>query len=240
MLEERKLLFITSGQRITITIIFIGAILALGFLIYLSLFFPSISSLTPPLFDVLKLFLTGFAFWGLVLLYASSNSPERIRSETLRFFSNDLLQAFSNNGFRNTNTGRGREIQLLLNRSGIAVLSIADEGRVVLYVWAQLNVFKLQIVFHLPPQFAPNYQEVYQRSIIGFERDGVSLDTFGTRTQNIEGVLKEPESFLELYVLRKLQEDFLFNAAARTYIANVIYGDTSSLFQETRSHEDDL
>ena len=237
MLEERKLLFITSGQRITITIIFVGAILTLGFLIYLSLLSPLISNLTQPLFDVLKLLLTGFAFWGLVLLYASSNSPGRIRSETLRFFSNDLVGAFSNNGFRNTNTGHGREIQLLFNESGIAVLSVVGEGQVVLYVWAQLNVFKLQMVFLLPPKFAPNYQEIYQESIIGFKRDGITLDTFGIQTQDIEGVLKKPEPFLKLYVLRKLQEDFLFNAAARTYIANVIFGDTRSLFVETQRHE---
>jgi len=234
MFEERKLLFITPGQRITITILFVGAILALGILIYLSLFSPTFSNVTQPLFEVLKLFLTGFAFWGLVLLYASSNSPGRIRSETSRFFSNDLVQAFANNGFQNTHTGQGKELQLLFNQSGMAVFSVMEGGRVVLYMVALLNVFKLQIVFLLPAKFASNYQDVYHDSIIGFERDGIALDTFGTKTHDIDGLLKKPETFLELYVLRKLQEDFLFNAAARTYIANVIFGDTRSLFNETQ------
>lgn len=236
MLEARKFLFITPRQHILITSFFMIATIANIYLLYLFATQPAYDSLMQPAFDLLKLILTGFAFWGLIFLYASSNSPERIRRETSRFFAEDLLRAFTDNGYNATNPNK--KVNLLRNKAGYALFSITDRKITNFYVWCVLNVYRLEVGFLLPPKFANNYQEVYQSTIKGFDQNEVRLETFGVQKQDIDGALEKPESFHELFTLRRLKEDFLFDAALRTYMANCIIGDSRSLITEIQRQMD--
>lgn len=236
MLEVRKFLFITPRQHIWITSSFIIATISNIYLLYLFATQQTYNFLFQPAFDLLKLILSGFAFWGLVLLYASSNSPERIRRETSHFFAKDVLHAFNDNGYNATNTNK--KVILLRNKAGNALFSITDSNIPKFYVWCVLNVYRLEVIFLLPPEFANDYQNVYQATIKGFDQNEVRLETFGIQKHDLDGTLEKPESFHELFTLRRLKENFLFDAAIRTYIANCIIGDVRSLITEIQRQMD--
>jgi hypothetical protein len=54
------------------------------------------------------------------------------------------------------------------------------------------------------------------------------MSALGVQPDDIDGLLDSPAEFLGLYIVRKLAMDFLFDAAARTYIAHGLCGDVHS------------
>ncbi|HVV98133.1 MAG TPA: hypothetical protein VHC92_13410, partial [Rhodanobacteraceae bacterium] len=67
----------------------------------------------------------------------------------------------------------------------------------------------------------------------GFSSDNLAAKSFGLQVHDLSGVLAKPEPFLEIYVKRSLANDFLFDAAARTALANALAGDVYSFINET-------
>ncbi|HUH61211.1 MAG TPA: hypothetical protein VL001_14190 [Candidimonas sp.] len=233
MVDGKKFLFLSNRQRTTITAIFICMLTLCSIAIYLAASKPALISLLQPSVELLKLILAGSGGWGLIVLYASSNSQNRIKKETLRFFDQDITNTFHENGYSTTPATNGLGVQLIRNMAGSAVFALSNQGERVLLLWCRLNVYELSIVFLLPPQFAHQYQNIYEATLKGFERTGTAVDCFGVQTHDVDGGLPTAEEFLELYVYRRLPPDFLFDAASRMYAANQIYGDARSFLMET-------
>lgn len=184
--------------------------------------------------DVLKIALTAWAGWVVFLLYASANSFKRIHDETTRFLTNDIPGAFAAQSSAARSPKPGdlslTEIGRKPGRVGYRVSHGKSES---IAIWCRLNVCELSIVFYLPAEFADDYKRIYQATIAGFARNEISVDSFGVQTDDVDGMLDAPMSCFEMYVVRRLGMDFLFDAAARTYVAQALCGDARSFLIET-------
>src|SRR5690606_13992364 len=118
------------------------------FAIYRAASNPEAARLLQPSVDILKLILTASAGWGLIVLYASSNSQNRISKETSRFFHDDVMGAFRDNGFSTVLPAHeGFGVELVKNKAGTAIFALSSHGKTVLLFWCRLNVYELSIVF---------------------------------------------------------------------------------------------
>ncbi|HVT31813.1 MAG TPA: hypothetical protein VHE32_04165 [Rhodanobacteraceae bacterium] len=238
MIDGKNLLFISSRQRIAISLL-LGALLAACIVALAIAFHRSASSeLIQSLTDLLKLLLTSTGVWGLIVLYASANSHERIEKETEAFLKKDVVRALQ----RVTSPHRSPrkpKVRLSLLHAwanvGIYEAHVAENRYAV--AWCRLNVNQISTVFMLPGKYADRFEEVYDATLKGFSSDNVTAKSFGLQTHDLSGLLKKPERFLEIFVKRSLASDFLFDAAARTALANSLAGDLYSFINETTRAE---
>jgi hypothetical protein len=84
----------------------------------------------------------------------------------------------------------------------------------------------------IDPSLADSYERFFQASLKGFASQDLVVRSFGVQKHDADGALPEVATFLEIYVVRKLPNDFLFDAGSRYATANSLYGDARSLAVE--------
>ncbi len=91
------------------------------------------------------------------------------------------------------------------------------------HLWCNLNVSEFACVFLLPGEHAERYEQVYGATLAGFARLGLEVTCFGLVPHRFDD---QPErDHLELYVVRNLAPDFLFDAGARVQLAQSLWSD---------------
>jgi hypothetical protein len=95
MIETKKFIFLSRRQRHAVSwllgLLLIGSV---GLLISSKVWAPD-PELKMLSIDLIKILVTAWGAWGLILLYASANSFERINKETENFLVQDLPRAFT-------------------------------------------------------------------------------------------------------------------------------------------------
>lgn len=238
MIEDRKVFYISKRQRTAVTLVVGGAILLFGLLLVCTVATPSLQHAVSPVAELLKLSLTGAAVWLLIVMYASANSAERISKETDAFFDEDLRRAFNNAGFVDAASGDGTTVELLRNSAGTCMVRTVRGLRTVI-LWCNLNVNRISVVYLLDAEFESAWESTFIASVKGLKAQGLSVEEFGTNTHDADGALPHASRHFELYSVRALPDDFLFNAAARYALAANLVGDARSFLIETeRAHKE--
>lgn len=228
-MDAKKFLFLSSAQRWVISLALLGLVVVAmaGFWWAPQLRGPA--ELGAASLELLKLLLTAAAAWVLVLLYASSNSFERIEKETVRFLTRDLcrpgrpLAQIDGIALRELEASAPMAMRRVSAERTSVTYEVKNAQGDMLHLWCNLNVNEVACVFMLPEQHAADYQRIYGAALSGFTRRGVEVTCFGKVPHSFEG---EPvREYLELYLVRELASDFLFDAGARVRLAQSLWGD---------------
>ena len=231
-MDAKKFLFLSSAQRWTITFSLLFLISGSIYGLLFSSSFPTLTNLSEGSLEVLKLLLTASAAWVLILLYASSNSFARIEKETLRFLVNDLSRPSQRyervHGFQMQELETSAPVsmkRLNVDRTSVTY-QISNTDGDCLHMWCNLNVNEFACVFMLPAQHQERYKQIYSATLAGFKRRGLEVTCFGLVPHTFGS--ESQQNFMELYVLRNLPADFLFDAGARVQLAQTLWGDVRS------------
>lgn len=182
--------------------------------------------------ETLKLALTASAAWALVILYASSNSPRRIESETRAFLRVDLVRPSRSSQESTSVSGAVVDDEVRIDMLPVACTNnsvtykVSDASGQSMYLWCSLNVSDLAVVFMLPSRHADRYEQIYSATLAGFKRRAVEIVSFGLVPHQYDA--ERMHDYLELYSAQSLAEDFLFNASARYRTAHSLFGDLRS------------
>lgn len=115
--------------------------------------------------------------------------------------------------------------RLTAERTSVTYEVVNAEGDRINF-WCNLNVNEFACVFMLPAEYAYNYELVYSATLSGFARRGIEITSFGIVSKSFDG--QPPQRCLELYLVRTLGPDFLFDAGARVQLAQSLWGDLRS------------
>jgi len=231
-MDAKKFLFLSSVQRwaISLGLLSLVALSLAGF--FLAPRFPALPDLGTASLELLKLLLTAAAAWVLVLLYASSNSFERIEKETVRFLTRDLcrpgrpLAQIDGIALRELEASAPMKMrQISAERTSVTYEVQNAEGD-RMHLWCNLNVSEFACVFMLPGEHAARYEQVYGATLAGFARRGLEVTCFGLVPHRFDD--QPARDHLELYVVRNLSPDFLFDAGARVQLAQSLWSDLRS------------
>lgn len=229
-MDGKKFLFLSRGQRWTISL-GLGSLLAAALLgvVYAPVAVDGqVQRLGNVSADALKLLLTAAAGWVLVLLYTSSNSFGRIERETVAFLTRDLCRPAERRARPGAVDDNAPMVMqcLATTRTSVTYVVASDPAR-PLYVWCNLNVCDLSVVFMLPGEHAGDYETVYAATLKGFRHRNLDVTNFGLVTHRHAADGQE-RPYLELYVTQSFERDFLFDAAARVHAAQALHGDLLS------------
>ena len=231
-MDAKKFLFLSSAQRWAISLGLLGlvALSLAGF--FLAPRLPALPDLGTASLELLKLLLTAAAAWVLVLLYASSNSFERIEKETVRFLTRDLcrpgrpLAQIDGIALRELETSAPMTMRRLSAERTSVTYEVQNAEGDRLHLWCNLNVSEFACVFMLPGEHAAQYEQVYGATLAGFARRGLEVTCFGLVSHRFDD--QPARDHLELYVVRNLAPDFLFDAGARVQMAQSLWSDLRS------------
>jgi hypothetical protein len=240
-MDAKKFLFLSASQRWIISIALNVAIAISLFGIFFAHKFPEIQALSTTSLEVLKLLLTAGAAWVFVLLYASSNSFARIEKETLRFLTADLRRpsipvGLSVNDIKTSAIEADASVKMQcisMDRTSVTYKLSSSTGCSI-YLWCNLNVNEFACIFILPEDHANNYKQIYAATLKGFARRGLDVTNFGLVGHKFEQ--GKTINYLELYVVRDLEADFLFDAAARVRVSQLLWGDLRSFLVCAERH----
>jgi hypothetical protein len=96
----------------------------------------------------------------------------------------------------------------------------------------RLNVFELTTLVFLPAEHEPNYLTIYKTCLSYLEEGGLKPMMMGIFP---EKWLAQNEKRLQIHFVRKLGEDFLFDAARRCHIADSLFGDMRAFLVRARN-----
>ncbi|MEC5217587.1 hypothetical protein RCH09_002545 [Actimicrobium sp. GrIS 1.19] len=228
MFETRKFIFLSSGQRRFVSVGLAGfLIVAISLLVMTKLRWHDLEIKALSI-DLIKFAVTAWGGWGLILLYASSNSFNRIQHETKKFLYEDIPRAF---GAALVKQGDALGTSVVQDGFGLKVVSenqnaltfeLRNASGFSIHFLCRLNVRDLAILIFLPDAHSANYQKIYETSLSFLEDSGCKVKYMGVFG---ERWLPENERRMQLHIQRDVGDDFLFDAAKRTYAAQCIYGD---------------
>lgn len=236
MIETKKFIFLSSRQRRWVSWL-------LGFLLFLAIFllvmfsrFFQDAEIKALSIDLVKLFLTAWGGWGLILLYASSNSYNRINAETMAFMEVDIPRAFASAKVQMGNRpmdplDQGLELEIVVKTNQATVYRFTDSSGFTIYFYCRSNVYDMTVLLYLPVEPADNFEEIYKTSLAYLRDNNVKVMPMGVYDMNWTDT---PDKRFVIQIIRSVGEDFLFDAAKRAYLANCIYGDVRAFFLRAR------
>ncbi|MHB8949079.1 MAG: hypothetical protein ACYC4S_08450 [Rhodoferax sp.] len=227
MIETKKFIFLSNRQRHVVSFL-LGFVLlaAIGLLVATRLWFQD-QEIKLLSIDLIKLAVTAWGAWGLILLYASANSFERINKETRNFLERDIRRAFDTSALKIDKVAidpinEGLKLNLVVQTRNSAVYEFVSGTGFSIHFYCKLNVYDLAILVFLPEAHASNYKNIYETSLKYLEDNGIKVMFMGVFE---ERWLPAKQKRLQIQILRSLGDDFLFDAARRTYVADLIFGD---------------
>lgn len=238
MIEAKKFIFLSRWQRNAVSTVLGTLLLISSVLLYLcktSLQDPEIKLMS---IDLIKLTVTAWGAWGLILLYASSNSFSRIDKETLAFLKDDLSRPFllassqaQATDLKSEPTGDTPQLRLISESyQGVKYAYGIDSFKI--YFLCRLNVQELSVLVYLPAKHEKDCETIYKTSLSYLrEKSETKVTLMGV---NDAGWLEPGQKRFELQIFRLLSEDFLFDASKRIYISSGVFGDIRAFFLRAR------
>lgn len=239
MIETKKFIFLSKRQRNAV-ILLLGCVLlvSIGLLIATKLWFQD-QEIKLLSIDLIKLAVTAWGAWGLILLYASANSFERISNETKNFLEKDIRRAFDTSALKIDNVAidplnEGLKLNLVVQTRNSVVYEFVSGTGFAIHFYCKLNVYDLVILVFLPERHASNYKSIYETSLKYLEDNGIKVMPMGVFE---ERWLPAKQKRLQIQILRSVGDDFLFDAARRTYVADLIFGDMRAFLVRAQREE---
>ncbi len=236
MIETKKFIFLSSLQRKWVSYL-LGFLLlfAVGLLVTYTRFVHD-QEMKVLSIDLIKLFVTAWGGWGLILLYASSNSYKRINAETMAFMEIDIPRAFVSAKVQLKNrpvdpTDLGLELETIINTNQATVYRFSDGTDFNIYFYCRSNIYDMTVMLYLPADSVERSEEIYKTSLTYLRDSNVKVTSMGIYDMNWTDTV---ERRLVYQIIRSVGEDFLFDAAKRAYLANCIYGDVRAFFLRAR------
>lgn len=232
MLETKKFIFLSSRQRTGVSCL-LGVLLLISIALLLFTKFKfqdqEIKALS---IDLIKLTVTAWGAWGLILLYASSNSFERISKETRIFLEQDIPRAFSMSAIQVGNNvldplNSGLKLKIIAETHQSAIYEFSNDKGFSIHFHCRFNVYDLTVLIYLPADHAFAYQKIYETSLSYLQESGVKVMPMGVFESHW---LQSKENRFQIQIIRSVSEDFLFDAAKRVYLAGCIFGDIRAFY----------
>jgi hypothetical protein len=239
MIETKKFIFLSRRQRHAVSwllgLLLIGSV---GLLISSKVWAPD-PELKLLSIDLIKILVTAWGAWGLILLYASANSFERINKETENFLVQDLPRAFTTSA---QNVGRnaidplnqGLGLRLIVQTRNSVIYEFKSGTGFAIHFYCKLNVHDLSILVYLPAHHAANHAHIYQTSLKYLEDNGIKHNVMGVFE---ERWLPDHQQKFQIQILRTMGDDFLFDAAQRSYVADLVFGDMRAFLLRAQREE---
>lgn len=227
MFETKKFIFLSRTQRIAVSFL-LGMVLfvSIGMLIGSKFAFQDqeIKNLS---IDLIKLSVTAWGAWGLILLYASANSFERIKKETKSFLEDDIPRAFNASTLQVNDKpidplNADLKLEIIAETHQTAIYKFTNGNAYSIHFYCKLNVFDLSILIYLPEQHEARHELIYEKCMSFLKESKVNATFMGVFASQW---LTDKPKHLQIQIVRSLGEDFLFDAAKRAYVAGCIYGD---------------
>jgi hypothetical protein len=232
MLETKKFIFLSRRQRNGVSFL-LGTLLviSIALLLLAKLKFQDqeVKALS---IDLIKLTVTAWGAWGLILLYASANSFERISKETSIFLEQDISRAFSMPTLQMGNhaidpLNLGLNLKIIAENYQSAIYEFSNPQGFSIHFHCRLNVYDLTVLIYLPPDHADKYQKIYETSLAYLQENGVKVMPMGVFESHW---LEDKEKRFQIQIIRSVGDDFLFDAAKRVYLAGCIFGDIRAFY----------
>lgn len=236
MIETKKFIFLSSRQRRWVSwLLGLLLLLSIVLLVTFSKFYQDAEIKTLSI-DLVKLLVTAWGAWGLILLYASSNSYNRINTETMAFMEVDIPRAFSSakvqRGDRPMDpVDEGLALDIVVNTNQATVYRFSDSAGFNIHFYCRSNIYEMVVMLYLPAEPAEKSDDIYKTSLAYLRDSNVKVSPMGVYEMNWTDT---PEKRLVFQIIRPAGEDFLFDAAKRAYLANCIYGDVRAFFLRAR------
>jgi hypothetical protein len=217
MPDIKQFLFLSKTQKILVSVVLLISFVTAIALIYLSKkqhLDPDFKTLG---IDLVKMTLTASAAWVTVLLYASSNSYERINKESGLFLKTDVTRAFQCSGYK---------ISISSSTSNQAIYKVEKENLIPLLFLCRLSLTNIEFLAFLPKTHAKSANEIYKNTLDYWEINSVKISNYGVN-QAVWRNEKNVE-YLEISGIRDIPPQFLFDAGHRSHYADSILGDAKS------------
>lgn len=227
MFETKKFIFLSNRQRMMVSLL-LGALLAISIVLLIaskySLHDQEIKLLS---IDIIKLTITAWGAWGLILLYASANSLKRIRHETKMFLEEDIPRAFESSTVDVGNSlidpvNIGLKLKIVAETYNSTIYEFSNGSGFAIHFLCKLNVRDLAILIFLPEDHAANYLVIYHTSLTFLHENDAKVMFMGVFEEHW---LPNQQKRMQIHIQRNVGDDFLFDAAKRLYFADSIFGD---------------
>lgn len=239
MIETKRFIFLSSRQRNVVTFL-------LGFVLLISISLLAITArwhedrdIKLLSIDLIKMALTAWGAWGIILLYASANSFERISKETKNFLEKDIQRAFNTSALKVDNVAidplnDGMKLHVVVQTRNTVIYEFVSGTGFAIHFYCRLNIYDLVILVYLPEGHESNCQSIYGTSLKYLEDSGIKVMVMGVFE---ERWLPATQKRLQIQISRSLGDDFLFDAAKRTYVADLIFGDLRAFLLRAQREE---